>query len=265
MPNTLVLIVGAIGCLGLAVGYFCMRSARKTGHKLAQVRKEIDALHEQLEAAKRRHRNEIEDANRRYQQIIDAPPLPTDPQFASHLVALGARLSDCAHDLEDWRVKSAAPFAAVSAELEHARTVSRRERFTRYRDSLQSANIEISRRTERLLAAHAMIEAMVQSFAAGDLGSVVGCAEIAAIETVLNALEHEEWPSDDVRGLLYRETAEIRSRRALYDRANESERRERNEDRAAAAVAFSRYKLPPLTPLEKFRSLKSGGQRDGFS
>jgi hypothetical protein len=100
--------------------------------------------------------------------------------------------------------------------------------------------------------------------ASDELDSAVERRDTEAITRVLSALAHEQWPDDDRRGVLHRQTDEFSTRLKAHDRMKQIDRRQREQERAAGAIAFNRYKLPPLTPFEKFQALKSRGQRDGF-
>jgi hypothetical protein len=193
----------------------------------------------------------------RYQQV-------TDSQLVDHLLALHNRITERIETLEDWRIKSAQPFQEIAEEAEKSRTVSRKERFVGYRERLQNANVQINIHIERLVTAHSLVLSIAETLKSRHVDSLVGNHDIQKISAVLSSFAGETWPLDDHRGILHRQTAEYRSRLKAYDRAKEIDKRQREQDRAAAEITFNRYKMPPLTPLEKFRALRSRGQRDSL-
>jgi hypothetical protein len=92
----------------------------------------------------------------------------------------------------------------------------------------------------------------------------VGDPQVMAIAGILEELAREKSP--DAVWL-----SKIRERRQEFDlilkfkdAMKDLDKRARDEERAAAQMTFARYKLPPLTPFEKFRALRSLGQRDSF-
>jgi hypothetical protein len=228
MTVALVWMAVALGCLGAALGYFCLRAAKASRRSLDQVQGDLQGARRELEEEKRRHR-----------ALVEAPPAPTDAQFVGHLLVLEQRVTECIASLEDWRIRSAQPLQMIAEEAEQARTVSRQERFVAFRDTLLNANIQISGHTERLSAALPLIVAIADSLKSGHLDPAVGRGDTGKIMRVLSDLAHEQWPDDDRRGVLHRQTDEFRARLKADDRMKEIDQRQREQDRAAAAVAFN--------------------------
>jgi hypothetical protein len=116
-------IAVAIGCIGIAAAILYWLIGRKTRRHLQQARLDLQNAHK-----------ELKEARHRLQELRDTPPVPTDAQFIGLLSALNARIVNCILNLDAARIKSAEPFCWAAEEAEQSQTVSRQERFTRFRD-----------------------------------------------------------------------------------------------------------------------------------
>ena len=76
--------------------------------------------------------------------------------------------------------------------------------------------------------------------------------------------DREESPDETWRKAIRNINREFDPILKMRDQTKQLDGSARDAHRAAAVSAFDKYKLPPITPLEKFRALASRGQRDGF-
>jgi len=220
--------------------------------------------HQRSQLELQRANNKAEEARRKLQVMIDHPPVPTDAHFVSHLSALRERIVEKLLELDGARLNSAEPLRLAAEESEQSRVIERKKRFAAYCEILCQANIKISLHIERLLDSHSAILTLQDAFVAGHLGLSVGNSDCTGIRAVIEALNREESPDVTWRKAVSRINREFSTVLKIRDQRKELFRLDRERDRAAAISAFSKFKLPPITPLEKFRALASRGQRDSF-
>lgn len=260
MLGTVDWIAIGLGCVcGIAALVF-WRSASEAKLRQRQLQRE----YEQLQLDLQNGLGEAEAIRRQLQELIDRPPLPADPHFAEHLSALGERIADRLLELDGARVSSAEPLRLAAEESEQSRVIERKKRFAGYRDTLFEANVEINGHVERLLDCHAAVLVVRDAVKAGHLDPRVGHAYCLEIRTVIEALDREESPDETWRNAIRNINREFDPVLKMRDQERQRDRSTRDADRAAAASAFDKYRLPPITPLEKFHALASRGQRDGF-
>jgi hypothetical protein len=198
------------------------------------------------------------------QALKDDPPFPSDLLFARHLSGLGDRIMNEIVTLDEARLRSADPLRWLTEEAEGARVISRKKRLTGYVDTLCNANTEISRRIEHLIACHSATETLHDLMKAGLLGGSVNNPHCNSIEEVVRALKLEESPDETWRKKIdgiRKEFEPIYRARAQRSELGSAERQRAREE---ANLAFEKHKLPPMTPLQRFRSLASRGQRDSL-
>jgi hypothetical protein len=248
-PNCFLITIGVIGCACGVFWWFTLKERRRYRKTLLDFQSKVE---------------ELGNARNQLKELRDTPPVLTDIQLVGHLSALNARILDCILILDDVRINSAEPFSWVAEEAAQSRTISRQERYTGFRDSLEKANIQISLHIDRLLAAFPLVSTLEESLRAGHLDARVGHSDITSIATVLEALDREVSPDDAWRNAIHKIRKEFDPILKVRDQSRELDRRHREEKRLVAAIAFSKYKLPPLTPVDKYRALKARGQRDSF-
>jgi hypothetical protein len=209
-------------------------------------------------------RKECEGLQRECKTLRDDPPAPSDLTLADYLGRLGSRAVDQAERLQRARIRSAISLVKITEMATTSRVVTRKPKLARLQADLEGANAELARLTDCLLAAISPVEGVIDALRRGDIAESVGdraCDEVNRCIISIKKEADEEAPN---RGILHEPTDEFRMQLASKDRAKDLARSEREAQRQAAELAFTRHKLPPLTPLEKFRSLKSFGQRDSF-
>jgi len=260
MNTALLLVALALGGVLVIAAFWHRERIRQMQSHLDAIERQRQTSQNELEAT----RGELAAASRQLADLALNPPLPSDHHLARHLTELSVRLVECAERLENARVISAEPLEKVSEALDKARTEERQRRFQGFKDSLIQANIRLSSHVDRMLAPCLHLLSVASALRASELTSQTGSAEVTEIERVLEKLTQEDWLEGEHRGFLHRSTEEFRFRLELNDRGKELEQRERDEQRTTAANAFNRHRLPPPTPLQKFRSLRSKGQRDAF-
>jgi hypothetical protein len=233
---------------------------------LKRIQRERDEWRLQFEKAQidlAKLKKSLDETNRQLQELRASPPPPTDGQLAKHLLALSTAIADRIQFLDHIRTSSAEPFCRVADEVERSATVSRKERFTGFREALKNAHVQLSLHIDRLLAAHSDIG--TKAFHAEHVDRLLGQSEVEAIKEVLELLEREVSPDEAWQEAVRKRAKEFNHILQTRDRLRQSDMQRRKEDREAAEVAFKKYLLPPLTPFEKFRTLLTHGQRDSFT
>lgn len=267
MLGTVDWIAVALGCICGVQALVYWRSAQRSKTRHQQSQLDLQQAHGKAEEARldlQQAQGKADEARRQLQELIAHPPVPTDAQFVSHLSALCTRIVDRILVLDGARLSSAEPLRLAAEESEQSRVVKRKERFATYCDTLRKANIQISLHTERLLDSHSAVLTLRDAIKAGYLNSFVGHPDCMEIEAVVVDLDQEESPDDAWRNAIRNIRKEFDSVLKARDERKELYRLDREADRAAAASAFNKYKLPPMTPLAKFRALVPRGQRDNF-
>jgi carbonic anhydrase len=267
-------MLSTVDWIAVALGGICGIQALVYWQKSKRRHQQLEFAHEKAEQVRsqlqqsqidlQQAHGKAEEARRQLQELIAHPPVPTDTQFASHLSALDTRIVDRIIDLEDARVSSVQPLQVAAKESEQSRVVERKDRFATYYDTLRKANVQISIHVERLLVSHSALLALRDALKAGHLASLVGHSDCAGIERVVEALSREEPPDAVWTKSIRNREKEFAAILKLRDKIRALDRREREAARAEADSAFNKYKLPPITPLEKFRALVPRGQRDNF-
>jgi hypothetical protein len=198
------------------------------------------------------------------QALKDDPPLPSDPLFARHLSNLRDRIIKEIMALDDARLRSADPLQWLTEEAEGALVITRKKRLTSYLDTLCNANSEISGRIEHLIECHSATETLHESMKSGLLGEFIDNPYCNSIEEIIQAIKLEESPDETWRKKIDGIRKEFEPIYRARVQRTELESAERQRARDAASLAFEKHKLPPMTPLQRFRSLVSHGQRDSF-
>jgi hypothetical protein len=255
------------GCAGFAAAAYCLRLVQTANRHLRKVQLELGAVREDQARLQQRLDAERDDqvrSRQRFQMLLDEARTITDERLAGSLTSLRERVASQVRDLEEWRLKSLAPLQFAAEQAEQSKTVERRGRLAGFRDALLKANVELSAHVDRLVAVDHAVSGVTKSLECGDANPLLGRDQIETVAAILKALSEEERLDRAFSGVLRKRTPEFEARLMLHDHAKESDRRKRDERRIAAAIAFAQYKLPPLAPMEKFRALKTGGQRDGF-
>jgi hypothetical protein len=206
-----------------------------------------------------------EEADRNLNAIRDVPPLPTTTQFVRHLSEFCEGIRSHVQSLEEVRLRSVNPLQLVAEEAENARVISRKQRFLHYFQVLSQANVEISSRIGRLAESYAAATALRSSLEAGHMKLPAEDLECRAIDEVIQALKLEEPPDVTWRRKIESIKKEFEPIYEARVQRSGLERLERENSLAVAALSFQKFKLPPITPLEKFyRTVFSHGQRDSM-
>jgi hypothetical protein len=198
-------------------------------------------------------------------ELRESPPAPTDSQLVRYLSSLADRIADTVAKFDLARLECAEPFDRVAEEASKAKHVDRIARFAGYKDSLEKANKSLSESGEDLFELYPLVLAIANGLSAGRFDATRGQQEITKIRGVLASVADEESPDDVWRRKIHQRAAEFDQILNLRDKLNLIEKVNRENERAAAAVIFSKHGLPELTPLERFRALMSRGQRDAFT
>jgi hypothetical protein len=247
-------------CVVAYVGIKQFRLVAKLQRDLAEAKNNSERVNQEFSDL----RQECSDLRRECKGLRDAPPMPSDSQLADHLDQLKDRLVGQAERLERSRIISAAPLAKISEMAAASRVVSRRQRLAGLQATLERANIGLAKQVDSHVASLSSIANVVEALRADKLGESIGVRNCNQVDSCVYNIEQEAREEADAGGILHRSTKEFQMRLALHDRGKELEQKERDEQRAAAALAFDRHKLPALTPIEKFRALKPFGQRDNL-
>jgi hypothetical protein len=145
-----------------------------------------------------------------------------------------------------------------------SRVVTRKPKLQRLQANLETANAELARLTDHHVGVLTSMVAVIDSLRGTDIEDGAGGKACDEIERCVVAIALEEDEEAYHGGILHEPTKDFQLNLALKDRGRERARAEREGQRQAADMAFSRYKLPPLTSMDKFRALRSFGRRDGF-
>jgi hypothetical protein len=254
------MIFGTVNWIAVVLGCICGIEAWVYWRSTQSAK----SRHQQSQLDLQQACGKAEEALCQLQRMIDHPPVPTDAQFVGHLSALSGRIVDKLLELDQARISSAEPLRLAAEQSEQARVTERKRRFASYYDSLCTANIEINLHIERLLDSHSAVLALQDALEAEHLGAFVGNSDCLSIRAVIDALDQEESPDDTWRKAIRNREREFAPVLKGRDQRKELYRLNREADRAAASSAFNKFKLPPMTPLEKFRALAPRGQRDSF-
>jgi hypothetical protein len=192
------------------------------------------------------------------ESLLDNPPIPADSQLANHLSELGERVAALALELKSLQDACGQPLQWVRKEAQQSRTVSRQERFAKYRSALELANQTLSLHIDRIASVELSIVTLREALHCGHCNPQTGKAEIATITEVLDAVS-KEVSIDDVR---FSRSKEFEQLKKVQDRIQEIDRKQREEQRAAALQNFSARR--PQSAAEKFKLIASKGQRDSF-
>jgi hypothetical protein len=244
----------ALGILGCVAVLYYRRMAKRARRELNDIKLRFESSCVDVE----RLRQEL-------QGLRDSPPMPSDAQLAAHLSTLEIRLAELVLALDAARISSAAPLCDVADEAEAAKVLSRKERFSRFRDTLKIAHLNLGRCVELLLAAHPAVRQLREALQMGHLKPLVGKADLERVSGVIEELSREVSLDEAWRKAILAIKNEFEPIANARQRTRELERYERLETRQQADLAFSRYKLPPLIAYEQFRAIRSLGQRDSFS
>ena len=267
-------IAAVAGCLGLFFAWIYWRTVQTADRKVQTADRQVQQAYDQVKETRdkleqaqvdlQNSRKNEKKAGQELQRLQANPPLPSDARLLSILSELADRIYDRVTQLDTARVVSVEPYCMSVKEMDESKNADRKKRFTRFRDTLERANVNISIHIDRLITAHTVMGTLSDLLKSGRIDRKVGDFEMMAIAGVLEELDREISPDEAW-------LSKIRERRQHFDlilklkeQMKELNKRARDDERAAAQVAFARHKLPPLTPFEKFRALRSAGQRDSF-
>jgi hypothetical protein len=237
------------------------RQLQKSEENVASLRHAHANLRQECEALQQAY----SDVRGEFAALRDTPPMPADSQLADYLDRLSHRLVLQAEGFEQSRIKSVVPMLRIAEMAAASRVATRKPRLAQLQVDIESANTELAGLIDRhvtLLSSLAKISDALSREGFSENAGHGACEEVARC---ILSIDREAREEADHGGILHQPTEEFRMRLSLYDRAKELARSEREEQRRIADIAFSRHKLPPLTPFEKFRSLKSFGQSDSLT
>jgi hypothetical protein len=267
MTDIIGYIAGSVGCIFVLQTFLWWRSARKW--KLEKQKAQLDWQRKAEEAERQRQmmaqwRRKAEEAQHQLQTLVQHPPTPADPHFARHLSDLCDRITGKILSLDDTRLRSVDPLQWVATEAEGARQLDRKKRLTDYFETLRRTNIEINLYMERLIECHTAAATLCDLMKTEQLNMPATDSLCATIDEIIQKLKGEESPDETWHRRIAERGKEFEPIYQARVRKSELESAERNSVRLAASLAFGQHQLPPMTPLAKFRSLTSHGQRDSL-
>jgi chromosome segregation ATPase len=193
----------------------------------------------------------LQETVREFRDVLDSPPFPTDKQLGKHLGTLASRLAAAVEEMETMTENAKEPLGDIAEEARKSRQVDRKARFDGYHSILGKAVTQANDTAARMRSALPMCANLSAALEGSQLDISTAHSTINDIITVLER-SSAEYSIDDV-SLTQKRSIHLDHARTMR------ERMEAKRDSEGAARGRS------LTALEKFRTIKPTGSRDGFS
>jgi hypothetical protein len=227
---------------------------RKVEEELLNERKEKERSKRDLREARQefeRARSELREIAHDCSELLGNPPNPTDKELGTHLGTLATRLATTIEEMEVFNENAKEPLSAIAEEARRARQVDRKARFDDYYVVLSKATAEAKDTVARLRSA---LSTCVNLRAVLETGELDISAAQATINDIIKVLElsSAEYSVDDI-SLARVRCIHLDHARTICERMQSRKDNEGANRRRA------------LTALEKFRTIKPTGSRDGFT